>query len=88
MNSTTPKFIPLDKSLDGARILWRYYLSTYPPTEGWVREFSKEDPHVRISRTNSAYDAGKWFRITDLRVEAILDEAKVPALKKEEDRPA
>lgn len=71
MKSPTPPFIPLDRSLDGARVLWRHFLSARPPLEGWVREFSADARLVRISKTK--YEDGTWHRCYDLRVEAVLE---------------
>jgi len=81
---TLEKTIPIDKGLDGARVLFRHFLSTRAPREGWVREFSKDATHVRISRTNSPTDAGNWWRVYDLRVEAILEPGRAPAEKSDE----
>jgi hypothetical protein len=73
------KTIALDKSLDGARILVRHFLSR-DAGERWVREFSPDGEHVRMSRTQAAIDAGTWFRVFDMRVEAVLEPAKAAAL--------
>lgn len=68
------KVIPFTKALDGARVLFRYFLSTSPAREGHIREFSPCEQHVRISLTNGAFDTGMWFRVSDMRIEAILEE--------------
>lgn len=84
MSAATTKFIDLDHALDGARILFRHFMSTSAPSEGFLREFSKDEQFVRISRTNRATDAGTWHRVVHLRVEAVLDPAKAPAELREE----
>lgn len=74
------KVIPLDKSLDGARILVRVYLSTGAPTERYVREFSPDGNHVRLAHSTDPLDVGSWWRVFDLRVEAVLEEKRTPQL--------
>lgn len=76
------KIIPLDKSLDGARILARHFLSTGTPLERYVREFSPEGKHVRLARSLDPADTGTWWRIFDLRVEAVLEEKRLPQLER------
>lgn len=85
MSAATARFIDLDRSLDGARVLYRSFFSTQAPKDGWVREFSKDGQYVRISRTQQATDAGLWHRCIQLRVEAILDAAKAPATLREKE---
>lgn len=83
MNAPAPKIIELDRSLDGARILYRHCMSENPPVDGFVREFSKNSQLVRISRSNRVTDAGTWHRVCHMRVEDVLDPAKAPASLKE-----
>jgi hypothetical protein len=84
----TTSTIEFGPALDGARILFRNFLSRHAPVEGWVREFSADGKLVRISRTRKAKDAGQWFRTFELRCEAVLDEARAPALKEPGERKA
>lgn len=79
------KAIPLDRGLDGARILYRNFLSRTPPREGWVRELSADGSLARISKTNDPADAGLWMRVQDQVVEAVLEPSKAPATTKQED---
>lgn len=79
MNPAAPKLIELNRAHDGARILYRHYLSANPPRDGFVREFSKNSELVRISRTLSIYDAGDWHRVCHLRIEDILEPALAPS---------
>lgn len=79
--STQPQVIECDKALDGARVLYRHFLSTAAPLDGWVREFSVDGEHVRISKTNKATDAGTWHRVYTMRIEGVLDPAKAPKVK-------
>lgn len=72
------RLVPVDRSLDGERILWRHFLCTTGPREGWVREFTADGARVRISRTDRAGDAGLWHRAYDLVCEGVLDPAKAP----------
>ena len=81
MNGT---FRPVDKSLEGGRILYRQHLATQT-VEGWVREFDPAGIYVRISKTNRPSDAGTWLRSADLRCEAVLEPAKAPAATKSSD---
>lgn len=74
------KVIPLDKGLDGARILVRHFLSTGSPMERWVREFSPDGNHVRLTCTQDPAERGNWWRVFDLRVEAVLEEKRAPQL--------
>lgn len=78
MSTTATKFIALDRALDGARVLFRHFLSQRAPVEGWVREFSVAGDYVRISRTQRPGDAGLWHRVYDLRVEAVLEAGRAP----------
>lgn len=72
------KLLELTPALDGARVLYRHWRSTRPMTEGFVREFSPDKSLVRISSSKNAWDAGSWHRALELRVEAVLDDAKAP----------
>jgi hypothetical protein len=72
---------PVDRSLEGGRILYRHFLSNRPASEGWVREFNENGSLVRISRTNKATDAGLWHRAHELRLEGVLEPAKAPAVR-------
>ena len=85
MSARVPVFVALDRALDGARIAYRHFLSTRPPVEGWVKEFSKDGSLVRISRTHKLKDAGTWHRVYDLRVEAVLEAAAAPTDAGEDD---
>lgn len=73
------KTIEFDRSQDGARILVRHFLSR-DPNERWVREFSPDGQLVRLSRTNAPSDAGTWCRTFDMRIEAVLEPGRAPAL--------
>ena len=77
MSTATP-VIEFTRALDGARILYRHFLSRRPPVEGWVREFAPTGQMVRISRSNRAKDAGTWHRVYDLRCEAVLEAGRAP----------
>lgn len=68
--------IALDKSLDGARVLYRNWMVD-KPVDGWIREFSPNGEYVRIARTMDLFDAGVWHRCLTLRVDAVLDPARV-----------
>ena len=72
--------VGVERAMEGARILWRYFLSTQPAREGGVREFSADGARVRISKTDGARDAGRWHRCYELVVEAVLDPARAPAV--------
>ncbi len=78
MTAVTGKFIELDRSLDMARILYRHFMSSNPPSDGWVREFSTDIQFVRISRTQLSDDAGTWHRVSQLCVVGVLDAARAP----------
>lgn len=75
---SAPLHIDLDRRLDGARILWRHFLSATAPRDGYVREFSVDGQFVRISTTDKKSDAGSWHRCYELRVESILEAARAP----------
>lgn len=79
MSAAGTKFIDLDQALDGARILYRHCMSTNPPSDGFVREFSKTAEFVRISPTSSIYDSGTWHRVAHLRVEDVLEPGRAPS---------
>lgn len=81
MSTRVPEFVALDRSLDGARILVRQFLSQRPGVEKWVKEFTADGVMVRLSDREKASDAGAWHRVYDLRVEAVLDAAKAPPSK-------
>jgi hypothetical protein len=72
------RLVAVDRSLDGARILWRHFLSTTPAKEGWVKEFTRDGSRVRIAKTDKPADAGLWHRAYDLVCEGVLDAAKAP----------
>ena len=74
--ATTTRFIALDKARDGARVLYRHFLTQRPPAEGWVREFSTDGAYVRISPTQRPGDAGTWHRVYDLRCEGVLEQGR------------
>lgn len=78
---STTRYIALDRALDGARVLWRHFLTQRPPVEGWIREFNPDETLVRISATPRATDAGTWHRVYDLRIEAVLEPGRAPALR-------
>jgi hypothetical protein len=80
---TLERSIPWSLALDGARILASHRLSRAAPSEFWVREFSKDEAHVRISRSQDPAQPGNWFRTYDLRVDEILEPGKAPPLKAE-----
>lgn len=73
-----PKLI--ERKHDGARILYRHFMSAQP-VEGWVREFSADGNMVRISKTEKPSDAGLWRRIEDYRLISVLEAAKAPKAK-------
>lgn len=75
------KFIEFTQALDGARILFRHYLTRTPAREGWVREFASDGRYVRISRTSKPSDAGLWHEVYNLRCEGVLEPGKAPATK-------
>lgn len=64
----------IDKSIDGARILWRMFLASNDVVaqEGHVREFSPDGEYVRLSATEWDTDCGQWLRASDLRLVAVL----------------
>lgn len=70
----------IDRTLDGARILWRHwYGDPLAPNEGHVREFSADGRHVRLSKTDSTIDRGHWLQVDELRLVAVLDPARAPS---------
>lgn len=71
--------VRLDGALDGARILWRWFLTSddRKPNEGYVREFSPTGQRVRISRTVEELDYGDWMEVAPLRVVEVLEEQSV-----------
>lgn len=70
------KEIPWSRSLDGARILYRHMGSIAAPSEGWVKEFSPDGRHVRVSKTEAKTDAGTWHTTFHLKIGAILEPAR------------
>lgn len=76
--------VPLNKALDGARVLYRHFLQTRAPSEGWIREISVSGSYVRISKTTKTNDVGLWHRVADLRVVEVLQEAKAPASSRDD----
>lgn len=83
--SAVAQAIDFTRALDGARILYRHFLTRRPPVEGWVREFSPSGQMVRISKTNRPKDAGLWFRVYDLRCEAILEPGRAPETREDDE---
>ncbi len=75
--------VELTPAHDGARVLYRHWMSTQPPMEGFVREFSADKSLVRISRTNEETDPGQWLRSRETRVDAVLEASKAPKVKRE-----
>lgn len=63
---------PLDLRLSGARVLWSHWQHEHVQ-EGYVREFSPDGTHCRITRTPKDTDKGSWFRASDLRCTEALE---------------
>lgn len=70
--------IAITPALDGARVLYRHWMSERPPVEGWIREFNKDASLMRVSASQRATDAGMWHRTIEMRVDAVLEPAKAP----------
>lgn len=63
----------------GARVLYRHWQRPRSTAiEGFVREFSEDKRHVRISKTDMVSDAGCWYPAAWLRIEAVLAAEKQP----------
>lgn len=67
----------IDPRLDGALILWRYFLSNddRQANEGHVRQFTPAADFVRIAETTQREDRGTWLRVADLRLVSVLAES-------------
>lgn len=78
----------ITKAHDGARILWRYFLTTddSKAAEGHVREFTAAGDYVRIAYSTDEDDKGEWLCRADLRLVAVLQE-HVPITKKPKRKP-
>lgn len=63
---------PLTLEHDQARILFRHWQGAQT-VEGFVREFSPDGTHVRISATPKKKEQGAWFPVRTLRVEQVLE---------------
>lgn len=87
MPTVPSPFVEFNQALDGARILYRHYLTRMPPHEGWVREFTTSGEFVRISNTQKVTDAGLWHRVYDLRCEGVLEPGRAPALREPKKTP-
>lgn len=72
--------VRMDKALDGARILWRWFLAAEDreAAEGHVREFTVDGEWVRVAETTFNDDKGRWLRCSDIRVLAVLEEKVAP----------
>jgi len=70
MNAT--QRTPVDLRLNRARILFTRWQCD-DVVEGYVREFSPDGMHVRISLTPADKDKGRWWKAAELRCVEVLE---------------
>lgn len=71
MSQTTRTSVEL--RLNHARILWTHWQRD-DAIDGYVREFSPDAGHVRISGSPRESDKGVWYRAADLRCVEVLEQ--------------
>lgn len=79
----------ISREQDGARILFRFFKASNDSVahEAIVREFSRKDQYVRLTRTAYKDDRGVWLRIADLvLIDVLADKVEITERPQKEDK--